>query len=67
MPREIISDSLTYLSRSDEAVGTFLIGALLSYFGAFILPLILVAGYNLLVLSRTIEEANSAPPDENGP
>jgi len=55
----MIRDSLTYLTRSDDAVKVVLIGALLSYFGALVVPVVLVAGYNLLVLRRTVTAVRS--------
>lgn len=57
----MISDALTYLRNSDDALTTVLIGGLLSVFGFLLIPAVLVNGYLVRVLRRTAADEATPP------
>jgi hypothetical protein len=57
----MIEQSLTYLRTSDDWMKTVLIGGLLTFFGFLIVPGVLVAGYVVRILRRTMH-GDDAPP-----
>ncbi|WP_122090481.1 DUF4013 domain-containing protein [Halalkalicoccus subterraneus] len=57
----MISESIRYLSESDDAVTTVLLGGIMTLFAFLIVPLFAVAGYMVRVLDRTAK-GESEPP-----
>lgn len=57
----MISESMTYLQNSDEALKTVLIGGLLSIFSFLLVPAFVVSGYLVRVLQRTMNGDDEAP------
>lgn len=57
----MLSESLTYLKDSDDALKTSIIGGLCLLFGFLLLPLFLVWGYVVRVLDRTSRGDDEAP------
>lgn len=57
----MISDSITYLRNSDEAIRTVLIGGILSLLSFLLLPAFVVSGYLVGVLQRTMTGNDEAP------
>ncbi len=57
----MLSESLTYLKDSDDALKTSIIGGLCLLFGFLLIPLFLVWGYVVRVLDRTSHDDDEAP------
>ncbi|RKD97940.1 DUF4013 domain-containing protein [Halopiger aswanensis] len=57
----MLTDSLAYLTRSDEMWKTSIIGGLMLLFGFLLFPLFLVWGYVVRVLERTTHGDDEAP------
>lgn len=57
----MISDALTYLRNSDNALTTVLIGGLLSMIGFLLVPILFVNGYLVRVLRRTAAGEETPP------
>lgn len=57
----MLTESIAYLTRSDEMWKTGIIGGLLMLFGVLLLPLFLVWGYVVRVLERTTRGDDEAP------
>lgn len=57
----MLSESLTYLKDSDDALKTSIIGGLCLLFGFLLVPLFLVWGYVVRVLDRTSRDDDEAP------
>jgi hypothetical protein len=61
----MIEKSLTYLRTSDDWITTVLIGGVLTFFGFLIVPAVLVAGYLVRILRRTMRGDDTPPTFDN--
>lgn len=57
----MISESISYLRNSDEAVKTVLVGGLLSIMSFLLIPAFVVSGYLVRVLRETMDGNDKAP------